>query len=189
MLLHSKKPVSLFVIITLIISLCMITPCMIAGVYFYATLRNSTFDTIERNIGSSAESSFSSLDSTLLSVKNTYYSIISDPVINPELYNYIFPGNETTFNESVDERLTKMMFYSTIWNENILTSITLTNDFNTYHYIGTPKYGVHPGQEDSSSLNMITENWEALSKSQMCIRDRFMTKFLVFFGIGNCFIA
>lgn len=165
MLPHTKKPVSLFVIITLIISLCMITPCMIAGIYFYATLRNSTFDTIERNIDSSAESSFSSLDSTLLSVKNAYYSIISDPVINPELYNYIFPGNETTFNESVDERLTKMMFYTTIWNENILTSITLTNDFNTYHYIGNPKYGVYPGKEDSSALNMITDNREALSKS------------------------
>ena len=65
---HTKKPVSLFVIITLIISLCMITPCMIAGIYFYATLRNSTFDTIERNIDSSAESSFSSVSYTHLDV-------------------------------------------------------------------------------------------------------------------------
>lgn len=160
-----KKPVSLFVIITMIISLCMITPFMIAGGYFYIKLRNNTLDSIEQNLDTVAAGAFSSLDSTLHSVKNTYYSVISDPVINPDLYNYIFPGNNASFNESIDERLTKMMFYSTIWNENVLTSVTLTNDLNTYHYISNTKYGAYPDQETSSSLGMITESWQELSKT------------------------
>lgn len=165
MLKRIQKPVSLFVIITMIISLCMITPFMIAGGYFYIKLRNNTLDSIEQNLDTAATGAFTSLDSTLHSVKNTYYSIISDPVINPDLYNYIFPGNNASFNESIDERLTKMMFYSTLWNENVLISITLTNDLNTYHYISNTKYGAYPDQKTSSTLDIITENWQELSKT------------------------
>lgn len=181
-----RKPISLFIIITLIISICMITPCIMVGIYFYLTLRDNTLDSIEQNLDTSAERAIASLDSTLHSVKNTYYSIISDPVINPELYNYIVSenspssisgreegmasgglseGRKVSFSESIDERLTKMMFYSTIWNENVLTSITLTNDLRTYHYISNTKYGAHLDQENSSSLDSVTQNWEQFSKT------------------------
>lgn len=161
---RKKQTLSLFPIITILISLCMIAPCIIAGGYFYTTLRSNTYETLEDTLESTAEKSFSSLDSFLLSIKNTYYSIISDPVIHPELYNSIFPENSFSSSESIDERLYKMMFYSTLWNENILTSITVMYNPQTYYYISNTKQGAALDLENRTAVDMVTGTWQNLQK-------------------------
>lgn len=158
----TKKTISLTIIITLIISLCMLIPCLVSETYMYITIKDQTLNSIEKSLETSSESAFSSLDSNLYSVENTYYTIISDPIINPELYNYIYPGNASSFSESVNERLTKMMFYNTLWNENILNSVTLTNDPDTFYYISNGKTGAYLEQTDLSFLEEIMLDYEEL---------------------------
>lgn len=157
---HNRKTVSLTIIITLIISLCMLIPCIVSGTYMYITLKKQTLDSIEKSLDTSAESAFASLDSKLHSVENTYYTIISDPIINPELYNYIFPGSISSFSESINERLTKMMFYNTVWNENILSSVTLTTGPQSFYYINNRKTGSYLDPADLSFLDEIMLNWK-----------------------------
>lgn len=158
-----KKSISLTVIITLIISLCMLIPCLVSGAYMYVTIKNQAFRSIEKTLDTSAESAFEALDSKLYSVKNTYYTIISDPIVNPELYNYIYPGSTSSFSESIIERLTKMMFYNTSWNEDVLSSVTLTNDLHTFHYISNTKSGSYLDQADLSFFKEILLDYEKLT--------------------------
>lgn len=158
----NRTSISLTVIITLIISLCMLIPCIVSGTYMYITLKNQTLSSIKKSLDTSSESAFASLDSRLHSIKNTYYSIISDPIINPELYNYVFSSDNRSSNESVDERLTKMMFYNTTWSENILNSVTLTNDLHTFQYISNRKSGAHLDQTDLTFLNELMQLWKTL---------------------------
>lgn len=171
---ENRNTIPLVVIITLIISLCMLIPCIVSGTYMYATLKDKTLNSIEKSLDSSVESAFTSLDSRLYSLENTYYTIISDPIINPELYNYIYPGNSSSFSESVNERLTKMMFYNTLWNENILSSVTLTNDLNTFHYISNRKTGSYLDQTDLSFLDELMQSWGQLNKKTENPRINFL---------------
>lgn len=161
---HKKRQISLYIVITLIILICMITPCIIGNLYFYNVLKSRTLNSIRQTLDTSANTAFSSLDSTLNSIENTYYSIMSDPVINPLLYNNVFPDDRITSNESIDKRLVTMMYYSTLWNENILTSITLTNDFDTYHYINNTKTGEYLDKGSLASLDAIRKNLPSISQ-------------------------
>lgn len=161
-----KRKISLVKIITIIILFCMIAPAIITCVFFYTQLKNIVYNTIENDISYSSIESFYTLDSNLQSLQNTYYTIISDPFINPTLYENISSKLEPLMlKESIDDRLTKIMFFNTIWNNKLLSSVALFYSNDSYHYINNSSPGIYMDNSGISAVGEVLNRWDGIEKS------------------------
>ena len=158
------RQISLFAIITCIILFCTAIPLVITSTYFYSQLKTNAYTAMEKDLEASAQRSFSSLDSTLLTIVNTYYTIISDPLINPELYSKLsdLSTDQYLFPDAVDDRLIKMMFYNTAWMENSITSITLYQDIDTYNYVSKSEAGSYLDIQNRNALDDFKICWSRI---------------------------
>ena len=156
------KGISLSSLITIIILLCMLAPSIFTSVYFGNQLKSNIYTSLEKDLKLSAEKSFSALDSKFLDIKNTYYNIMSDPIMNADLYENMSQLNLLQSDNStlIEDRLHTLMFYNTLWSEQLLTAIVFYRDNDTCVHIAQDYGNISQIRSGQNALSCFYQKWD-----------------------------
>lgn len=105
------------------------------GFYFYNALRTQMLENLTSNMRSHVTQSNAILTSNLSSVLNTYYTIISDPIINYRLYADISYFENPYDDARTSDRLIKLAYFNDSWIEKRIRSITLLDAYANTQYL------------------------------------------------------
>jgi two-component system sensor histidine kinase YesM len=143
-------------------SLCaIIIPLVVVLVFFYIIMRNVILTDINKDLTSFVNQSSSDIISSFEQIENTYYTLISDPIINMDLYQSMtnFPIDPMLKHEKINDRLLKITYYSTSWNQKLLNSILICYSKTDYNYISSIYNIQNVYIPDSEELSYIMGYW------------------------------
>ncbi len=134
-----SKSIHLQTIITWACILIFFLPLIAISIYCYQSLAGNVYGTMQKDIRYLVSKSEESIASQIDTVVSTYYNIISDPILNPELYGTISgttPYTEDNVTDKIiSERLAKIMMYNIAWSKNLIKSVTYYNKSSHYNLV------------------------------------------------------
>ena len=120
-------------IITIVSLLIILIPSVIIVSYFYTVFRANLTANMNKDVDTFVSNSSTSLINELDAINNIYFNLISDPIIQPDLYTDV-TLNASSQND-VAERLQKFMYFNSSWERNILCVSAIYFSSDDYYYI------------------------------------------------------
>lgn len=121
------KTIDLKKMITLICLIVFFLPLISIVFYSYHSLKTNLYDKLNQDIENMVAKSAENLENDFDLISTTYFNLISDPIINSELYATI-SGDLFYTNISkpqIEERLTKFLLYNVAFNSNLINSVNI----------------------------------------------------------------
>ncbi len=127
MKLKHRTPYRLSHFLTAACSLLALVPALIIAVYFYTSVSSTLRRVIVRDMDSLISTATRTLSGDLDLVNDVYYTLISDPLIHPELYNHLSysAGESPITPKNITDRLQRIMSLSYSWDRTPLVSASV----------------------------------------------------------------
>lgn len=141
----------------LITSLCLailLIPLIFIGSFFAVSMRNTLETNIQKDLDNFVNQSTEALKADFRSIKEMYYTLMSDPIVNTELYREI-TDKETDpdiLYENINSRLRRLTYYNNAWNSHLLRYIALIYNENDYNSINNFQAGSVEGLQINQTV-------------------------------------
>jgi len=141
----------------LITSLCLavlLIPLIIISSFFAVSMRKD----LDNFVNQSTEA----LETDFRSVKEMYYTLMSDPIVNTELYREI-TDKETDpdiLYENINSRLRRLTYYNNAWNSHLLRYISLIYNENDYNSINNFSAGSIDGIRTNQTVGSFYSTFQ-----------------------------
>ena len=132
---HSSVSVN-FLITSLCLAILLI-PLIILGSFFTVSMHKTLETNIQKDLDNFVSQSTDALEADFRTIKEMYYTLMGDPVVNTELYREI-TDRETDpeiLYENINFRLRRLTYYNDAWNSHLLRYITLIYNEDNYNSI------------------------------------------------------
>lgn len=133
-----QRSVSINFLITSLCLAILLIPLIIISSFFAVSMRKTLETNIRKDLDNFVNQSTEALKADFRSVKEMYYTLMSDPIVNTELYREI-TDKETDpdiLYENINSRLRRLTYYNNAWNSHLLRYISLIyneDDYNSIH--------------------------------------------------------
>jgi len=124
---RKKRSFSFRFLVTSVCLAILLIPLMIMSIFFYVSMQQTLDDNIQKDFSNFIKQSADMLNNDFHSVKDLYYTLLNDPIVNSELYREV-TGQETDPDiryENINARMRHITYYNNAWNSSLLRYISL----------------------------------------------------------------
>lgn len=160
----------------LITSLCLailLIPLIIISTFFAVSIRKTLETNTQKDLDNFVNQSTEALKADFRSIKEMYYTLMGDPIVNTELYREI-TDKETDpdiLYENINSRLRRLTYYNNAWNAHLLRYISLIYNENDYNSINN----FSAGSPEGMRTNQIVRNFYPVFQEYIAENKRINT--------------
>lgn len=157
-----QRSVSINFLITSLCLAILLIPLIIISSFFAVSMRRTLETNIRKDLDNFVNQSTEALKADFRSVKEMYYTLMSDPIVNTELYREI-TDKETDpdiLYENINSRLRRLTYYNNAWNSHLLRYISLIYNEDDYNSINNFSAGSIDGIRTNQTVRSFYSTFQ-----------------------------